>query len=323
MKRVRTHYDNLRVTRNAPPEVIQAAYRALCQKYHPDLNRDNPNATRIMAIINTSHDVLSDPVRRRQHDRWIVEKEAEIQEALDYDELLHQDREDHDRMPAQAPAAPAGTPMMSAMAAVLFGPSMRHIMVPTMLIGLVGGCWLLSTFGDVNLLSGQRPAVAAAIVEKPQTVAAVATSKAVLMPTRRAYLRPALAPNGQPWPATAGYIDGTPRLAGGGLSNVTVDNSRNNSDVHVKLMQLDGNLRSPVREFYIPAHSMFTATKIRPGRYDIRYRDLGNGHLSRSEPIALEETRTYDGTHYTDMTFTLYKIVNGNMETYSIAESDF
>ena len=61
MKQFRTHYDNLKVARNAPLEVIRAAYKALSLRCHPDLNPGNADAARIMAIINTSYDVLSDP----------------------------------------------------------------------------------------------------------------------------------------------------------------------------------------------------------------------------------------------------------------------
>ena len=68
---VRTHYDNLKVSRDAPIEVIRAAYKSLCLKYHPDLNGGNENNSRIMAIINASYEVLADPENRRQHDRWI------------------------------------------------------------------------------------------------------------------------------------------------------------------------------------------------------------------------------------------------------------
>ena len=60
--RIYTHYDNLKVARNAPPEVIRAAYKALAQKYHPDRNSNNPDSERIMVIINTSYEVLSDPI---------------------------------------------------------------------------------------------------------------------------------------------------------------------------------------------------------------------------------------------------------------------
>lgn len=41
MKKIHTHYDNLKVARIAPPEVIRAAYRTLSQKYHPDKNPGN------------------------------------------------------------------------------------------------------------------------------------------------------------------------------------------------------------------------------------------------------------------------------------------
>ena len=78
MKHVHTHYDNLKVARNAPQEVIRAAYKSLSQKYHPDRNPGNPDATRIMSLINTSYEVLSDPVKRKQHDDWIRQQEGAV-----------------------------------------------------------------------------------------------------------------------------------------------------------------------------------------------------------------------------------------------------
>lgn len=79
---IKTHYDNLKVSKNAPQEVIRAAYKVLSQKYHPDRNQDNPDATRIMKIINEAYDVLSDPIKRREHDLWIENQEwQERQEA--------------------------------------------------------------------------------------------------------------------------------------------------------------------------------------------------------------------------------------------------
>jgi DnaJ-class molecular chaperone len=70
VSRPRTHYDNLKVARNAPPEVIEAAYRALAQKYHPDRNPD-PSAVRVTRIVNAAYEALSDPIKRRRHDKWI------------------------------------------------------------------------------------------------------------------------------------------------------------------------------------------------------------------------------------------------------------
>lgn len=79
MARVHTHYDNLKVARNAPPEVIRAAYKTLSQKYHPDRNGNNENAIRIIQMINTAYEVLSDPAKRREHDEWIAREEAEAE----------------------------------------------------------------------------------------------------------------------------------------------------------------------------------------------------------------------------------------------------
>lgn len=76
MSRVHTHYDNLKVARDAPTAVIRAAYKALSQQYHPDKHSSDPTATRIMQLLNSAYDVLSDPEKRQQHDLWILETEG-------------------------------------------------------------------------------------------------------------------------------------------------------------------------------------------------------------------------------------------------------
>ena len=78
MAKIHTHYDNLKVARAAPPEVIRAAYKALSQKYHPDKNPGDETAARIMAIVNTAYGILSEPARRKEHDEWIAAEEWEI-----------------------------------------------------------------------------------------------------------------------------------------------------------------------------------------------------------------------------------------------------
>ena len=79
MAKIHTHYDNLKVARLAPQEVIRAAYKALSQKYHPDKNPGDEKAARIMAIVNSAYNILSDPVRRKEHDEWIAAEEWEIE----------------------------------------------------------------------------------------------------------------------------------------------------------------------------------------------------------------------------------------------------
>jgi DnaJ-class molecular chaperone len=76
MGHIHTHYDNLKVARNAPPEVIRAAYKTLSQKYHPDRHGNSADAIRVIQIINTAYAVLSDPIKRREHDEWITRSES-------------------------------------------------------------------------------------------------------------------------------------------------------------------------------------------------------------------------------------------------------
>jgi curved DNA-binding protein CbpA len=60
-------YKILQVDSEAEDEVIQAAYRRLAQKYHPDV-AGSPDAAARMAAINAAWEVLRDPTRRAAHD---------------------------------------------------------------------------------------------------------------------------------------------------------------------------------------------------------------------------------------------------------------
>jgi DnaJ-class molecular chaperone len=99
MARIHTHYDNLKVARNAPPEVIRAAYKTLSQKYHPDRNPGSRDAIRIIQIINLAYEVLSDPVRRQEHDEWIERTEADDQKAGGKTKSAHANRTAHTHSP--------------------------------------------------------------------------------------------------------------------------------------------------------------------------------------------------------------------------------
>lgn len=137
------------------------------------------------------------------------------------------------------------------------------------------------------------------------------------------YVRPGTAPNGEAWPDGPAYLRGEEVLNGDGLSTVTVDNSQNTADVLVKLVALSASAAYTARQFYIPAGSRFTLENVQAGDYDVRYRDLDTGQLVRSDPFTLEELEVADGTQYSNMTLTLYKVSNGNMQTHDLAESDF
>lgn len=66
------HYERLKVTQDAPPEVIRAAYRALANRLHPDRNGGvggPDDATHEqMAALNAAYEILIDPMLRRDYD---------------------------------------------------------------------------------------------------------------------------------------------------------------------------------------------------------------------------------------------------------------
>lgn len=67
------HYRTLQVTRDAEPEVIERAYKALSLKYHPDVSPEaGAGATRRMQRINEAYSVLRDPQRRRAYDATLA-----------------------------------------------------------------------------------------------------------------------------------------------------------------------------------------------------------------------------------------------------------
>lgn len=84
MHEIPTHYANLHVARNAPAEVIRAAYKTLMQKHHPDRHPQDPEAERVVRLLNEAYAVLNDPQQRALHDAWIAaQKELRLRAQLE------------------------------------------------------------------------------------------------------------------------------------------------------------------------------------------------------------------------------------------------
>lgn len=83
-------YKVLQVDPEAEDEVIEAAYRRLARKYHPDVSPDSESHERMIAI-NQAWEVLKDPARRAAHDRtrarskgaaaWVAAADAQARTA--------------------------------------------------------------------------------------------------------------------------------------------------------------------------------------------------------------------------------------------------
>ena len=145
--KVRTHYDNLKVARNAPIEVIRAAYRTLSQKYPPDRNNGDSEAVRIMTIINASYEVLSDRDKRRKHDMWITEQELL---SAQFDKTSHKGNRDsnatntqqstYSRYPGTSPISEPANENKRYLS--LLGDMLRHVLRHWILWAVMGALML-------------------------------------------------------------------------------------------------------------------------------------------------------------------------------------
>lgn len=303
MAKIHTHYDNLKVARLAPQEVIRAAYKALSQKYHPDKNPGDEKAARIMAILNTAYGILADPVRRKEHDEWIAAEEWEI-------EWLESTRSDDGHKSREAAPAHAWEPKP------VDAPKPYRIARDPKWWGALAACFAVGCAVGV-LVMGQPKVLPVALASvlngaatpraapaEPPADAAIdswAVSKAYMpdgpsqapadikalavmqlvvpshAPDCDAELHTLVAPNGENWPAASGYVEGYPVGNPGEEMQVLVDNATNASAVFVKLYDLDR--RANVRHAYVLPHESLTIDKLAAGKYEVRYQnvDLGSG----------------------------------------------
>ncbi len=290
MAKIHTHYDNLKVARLAPQEVIRAAYKALSQKYHPDKNPGDDKAARIMAIINTAYGTLSDPVRRREHDEWIAAEEWEI-------EWLESTRQEDSRQVA------SWEPPHVEMAQPYKLSSDRRWWMGLALcfaIGCVAGALIMGQARPVPLALGalahaRADARAAAPTRdehndawamarpsegpaQPPDIKALAVTQLVVparVPDCEMELHSLIAPNGEPWPSQSGYVDGFPVGNQGKEVELLIDNSANGSPVLVKVYDMDR--RSNVRHVYVLARDTITVDNLAPGKYEVRYQNIDVG----------------------------------------------
>ncbi len=66
----RDFYEVLGIARDAAPEAIKKAYRAMARKFHPDVNPGDKSAEAKFKEVQEAYDVLSDQEKRARYDRY-------------------------------------------------------------------------------------------------------------------------------------------------------------------------------------------------------------------------------------------------------------
>ena len=91
------YYKILEVDKDASPEVIEKAYKALVKKYHPDLQESNmrQNAEERIKLINEAYEVLSNPISKAKYDETLSKTELSEE---DFDRLSKENKNLHDEI---------------------------------------------------------------------------------------------------------------------------------------------------------------------------------------------------------------------------------
>lgn len=332
MRRLHTHYDNLKVARDAPTEVIKAAYRALAQRYHPDVN-PSPEAARVMRVLNEAWAVLGDPAARRRHDEWI---ESQLVDEAIAEALAAQGQQHSTSTQAAAetstlregvhpPASPTPVNPLINLNDWLGTPTGRRFALGTIAAaGLLVWLWITSS-PPTSIASSPSPRGSEQVAHRtPQSsLGDLAPPASIEMPIPPRLALDRWSPNGKAWPTTAAYVDGMPRRASGGLSKLTIDNTNGGTDVHIKLCSFAVERCTGLRNVFVPQGSSFTMANIAPGAYDLRYRDLASGQIAKSEEIKLKQIDDGDSTRFSVVRITLYKVQGGNTNFTTVPEDQF
>lgn len=64
------YYEILGISKNSAAKDVKKAYYQLAKKYHPDTNKNDPNASKKFQEVSEAYEVLSDDAKRKEYDTW-------------------------------------------------------------------------------------------------------------------------------------------------------------------------------------------------------------------------------------------------------------
>jgi len=103
----------------------------------------------------------------------------------------------------------------------------------------------------------------------------------------REWTRPLRAPNGMSWPRSSGYLPGYWVGRQAGTASLTIDAARHPADALVRLYDVSGGREVAIRTAFVVGGGHFTLAGLEAGTYELRYRDLDSGALTRSQRFAV------------------------------------
>lgn len=68
----RTHYEVLGLRSNASQEDIKSAYKQMCKKLHPDVNREDPKTHEKFIRLKDAYSIIGNVATRREYDRELA-----------------------------------------------------------------------------------------------------------------------------------------------------------------------------------------------------------------------------------------------------------
>lgn len=68
----KTHYDTLKISKDASPADVKSAYYKLSKKYHPDANKNDPAATEKFQEISEAYEILGNEDSRMRYDKGMA-----------------------------------------------------------------------------------------------------------------------------------------------------------------------------------------------------------------------------------------------------------